>query len=68
MDRRSKCELKIGVCTEKYINLNEAFCDHSYGYAYYGLAQLRHNSGSCGPKFGESFLKRGYVGNGLYIY
>jgi len=38
-DSRTENELKIGVATKKGdINFNSAFCDYSYGFAYYGLA------------------------------
>lgn len=49
-DARTENELKIGVSTKKDgLNFNSAFCDYEYGYAYYGLGQLRHNSNASGP-------------------
>jgi hypothetical protein len=36
-DDRTENELKIGIATKKDFNLNSAFCDFEFGYAYYGL-------------------------------
>lgn len=35
-DIRTENELKIGVATSKDFDFNSAFCDHPFGYAYYG--------------------------------
>ena len=35
-DARTENELKIGVCKNKEFDLKTAFCDYSYGWAYYG--------------------------------
>lgn len=35
-DSRTENELKIGVTTNKDFDYNSAFCDHSFGFAYYG--------------------------------
>ena len=51
-DDRTENELKIGISTRKDFNPNSAFCDYEFGYAYYGLGQLRHNSNASGPQFG----------------
>jgi E3 ubiquitin-protein ligase NRDP1 len=61
-DSRTENELKIGVCTSNSINFNSAFCDCPYGWAYYGLAQLRHNSNASGITFGKRFKKEGILG------
>jgi len=47
-DERTENELKIGVSTKRDFNYNTAFCDFEYGWAYYGLGQLRHNSNATG--------------------
>jgi hypothetical protein len=35
-DPRTENEIKIGVTSSKDFDHNSAFCDHSFGYAYYG--------------------------------
>jgi E3 ubiquitin-protein ligase NRDP1 len=73
-DPRTENELKIGVCNNDKINFNTAFCDTPYGWAYYGLAQLRHNSNASGAAFGKRFKKEGILGvcldmnKGIYLY
>jgi hypothetical protein len=37
-DSRTENELKIGVTTNKDFDYNSAFCDHPFGFAYYGNA------------------------------
>ena len=61
-DERTENELKIGISTKKDFNMNSAFCDYEYGYAFYGLGQLRHNSNASGPQFGKRFKKEGVLG------
>lgn len=61
-DMRTENELKIGVALRKDFNYNTAFCDYEFGYAYYGLGQLRHNSNSIGGPFGKKFKKTGVLG------
>jgi len=51
-DDMTENELKIGITTKKDFNYNFAFCDYEYGYAYYGLRQLRHNNNASGPQYG----------------
>ena len=46
-------ELKIGISTKKNFNYNTAFCDYEFGYAYYGLGQLRQNSNASGSNYGK---------------
>lgn len=43
-DDRTENELKIGITTKPDFNYNTSFSDFEYGYAFYGLGQLRHNS------------------------
>ena len=56
-DDRTENELKIGifiiiyslgVSTKLDFNYNSAFCDFEFGFAYYGLGQLRYNSNASG--------------------
>lgn len=41
-------ELKIGVSTRSNFNLNTSFSDFDYGFAFYGLGQLRNGSNASG--------------------
>jgi hypothetical protein len=41
---------------------NSAFCDFEFGYAYYGLGQLRHGSNANGNAYGKKFKKEGVLG------
>jgi E3 ubiquitin-protein ligase NRDP1 len=61
-DSRTENELKIGVTTAKAFDLNTAFCDHIFGFAYYGLGQLRYNSNASGPQYGKRMKKEGVLG------
>jgi len=61
-DQRTENELKIGVSMRKDFNYNTAFCDYEFGFAYYGLGQLRHNSNSIGGAYGKKFKKSGVLG------
>jgi hypothetical protein len=61
--------LKIGVSTSNNFDFNTAFCDHSFGWAFYGnffinsgLGQLRHHSNASGPQYGKRFKKEGTLG------
>jgi len=61
-DSRTENELKIGVTKKRDFNLNSAFCDYDFGYAYYGLGQLRHASNASGASYGKKFKKEGVLG------
>jgi E3 ubiquitin-protein ligase NRDP1 len=61
-DPRTENEIKIGVSLKKDFNLNSAFCDYEFGYAYYGLAQLRAGSNATGAPYGKKFKKEGVLG------
>jgi len=61
-DPRTDNELKIGVTLKRDFNLNSAFCDYEFGYAYYGLAQLRQGSNASGGPYGKKFKKDGVLG------
>lgn len=50
------------MSTSRDFDLNSAFCDHAFGYAYYGLGQLRHNSNASGAQYGKRFKKDGVLG------
>jgi E3 ubiquitin-protein ligase NRDP1 len=52
-DARTEHELKVGVTTQQQFNVNSSFSDYEFGFAYYGLGQLRHNSNSLGIPFGK---------------
>ena len=36
-DARSENELKVGVCKKRDFDLKTAFCDYSFGWAYYSI-------------------------------
>jgi E3 ubiquitin-protein ligase NRDP1 len=61
-DGRTENELKVGVSTATVFDMNTAFCDHVFGYAYYGLGQLRQNSNASGPQYGKRMKKEGVLG------
>ena len=61
-DSRTDNELKIGVTKNRDFDLKTSFSDYSFGWAYYGLGQLRHCDGANGPKYGKSFKKAGTLG------
>ena len=61
-DARSEHELKIGVSGQKLMNQKAAFSDYEYGWAFFGVGQLRHNSNSVGPKYGKPFKRHGVLG------
>jgi len=61
-DSRTEHELKIGVTTQQTFNLSNAFCDHEFGFAYYGLGQLRHGNNAEGFKYGKPFKRKGVLG------
>ena len=52
-DARTEHELKVGVTTQQQFNVNSSFSDYEFGFAYYGLGQLRHNSNSVGIPYGK---------------
>ncbi len=42
--------------------MNSSFSDYEFGFGYYGLGQLRHNSNSVGIPYGKYFKKKGILG------
>lgn len=52
-DSRTEHELKVGVTTQQTFNVNSSFSDYEFGFAYYGLGQLRHNSNAVGEPYGK---------------
>ena len=42
--------------------MSNAFCDYEFGFAFYGMGQLRHGSNAEGTKYGKPFKKRGVLG------
>lgn len=61
-DSRTEHELKIGVTTQHKFSVSNAFCDYDFGYAFYGLGQLRNGSNGEGKRYGKPFKKRGVLG------
>jgi E3 ubiquitin-protein ligase NRDP1 len=44
-DSRTENELKIGVSTSNNFDFNTAFCDHSFGWAFYGIFFIKFRFG-----------------------
>lgn len=42
--------------------MNQSFSDYEFGFAYYGLGQLRHSNNSVGEPYGRAFKKKGVLG------
>lgn len=42
--------------------MNTSFSDHSFGWAFYGIGQLRHCDCANGPKYGKAFKRNGILG------
>ena len=42
--------------------MNSSFSDYEFGFAYYGLGQLRHSDNSLGTPYGKFFKKKGVLG------
>jgi E3 ubiquitin-protein ligase NRDP1 len=61
-DARTEHELKVGVTCQHAFNINSSFSDYEFGFAYYGLGQLRHSSNALGVPFGKGFKKKGVLG------
>ena len=62
-DARTENELKIGVCKNRDFDLKTAFCDYTFGWAFYCNGQLRHCDGANGQSFGnKQFKKEGVLG------
>lgn len=43
-DGRTENEIKIGITSSKSFDFNSAFCDHPFGWAYYGTPLLIQDS------------------------
>lgn len=56
--------IKIGVCRPSPVNLEEAFCDNTNGWAIYN-GETRHNSNSTGPKYGTQVQPGDTIGVAL---
>ena len=61
-------EMKIGVTTNNKFSSSTAFCDHDFGFAYYGTGQLRNGSNSSGNKYGKAFKSAGILGICLNMF
>ena len=56
-DARTEHELKIGVSMSKDCDQRTAFCDYNFGWAFFGVGQLRHNSNAQGASYGRVFKR-----------
>lgn len=61
-DSRTDNELKVGVTKNPDFDLKTSFSDYTFGWAFYGVGQLRHCDGANGAKYGKSFKKTGTLG------
>lgn len=57
MDKLNVNELKAGVTTSLVFDYDHAFSDFSFGFAFYGVGQLRNQSDSGGPSYGRRWIK-----------
>jgi len=61
-DKRTKSELKIGVTKNPDFDYDTSFSDYPFGWAFYGVGQLRHNNNAGGDIYGKKFKKYGTLG------
>ena len=61
-DRKTESELKVGVTKNPNFDYNTSFCDYPFGWAFYGVGQLRHDNNSSGEAYGKKFKKYGTLG------
>ena len=61
-DKRTESELKIGVTKDLDFNYDTSFSDYEFGWAFYGVGQLRHNNNASGENYGKKFKKYGTLG------
>ncbi|KAL4426893.1 hypothetical protein ABPG74_008817 [Tetrahymena malaccensis] len=61
-DDKSENEMKIGVSLKNNFDFNTAFCDHQFGFAYYGIGQLRSGNNAQGQSYGMKFKQQGILG------
>ena len=61
-DRRTENELKIGITKNINFNYDTSFSDYNFGWAFYGVGQLRHGNNATGNIYGKKFKKSGTLG------
>ena len=61
-DKRTESELKIGVTKNPNFNYDTSFSDYPFGWAFYGVGQLRHENNANGETYGKKFKKSGTLG------
>ena len=61
-DGRTENELKIGVTKNLNFNYDTSFSDYNFGWAFYGVGQLRHGNNATGDVYGKKFKKTGVLG------
>lgn len=61
-DKRTENELKIGISKSLNFNYDNSFSDYNFGWAFYGVGQLRHGSNASGDLYGKKFKKVGVLG------
>lgn len=61
-DRKTENELKVGITKNINFNYDTSFSDYSFGYAFYGIGQIRHANNATGGGYGKQFKKSGVLG------
>ena len=61
-DKRTESELKIGFTKNPDFNYDTSFSDYPFGWAFYGVGQLRHDNNAGGENYGKKFKKYGTLG------
>lgn len=63
-DARTEHELKVGVTKQRVSDIDKkmAFCDFEYGWAFFGVGQLRNGSNALGRQYGKPFKRQGILG------
>jgi E3 ubiquitin-protein ligase NRDP1 len=61
-DKRTESELKIGYTKNPDFNYDTSFSDYPFGWAFYGVGQLRHDNNAGGENYGKKFKKYGTLG------
>lgn len=62
LDRRTENELKVGITKTTNFNYDTSFSDYEFGWAFYGVGQLRHANNATGEPYGKKCKKIGTLG------
>jgi len=61
-DKRTESEFKVGVTKNPNFDYTKSFSDYPFGWAFYGVGQLRHGDNCEGEMYGKKFKKYGTLG------